>query len=101
MNATPNQRTPEEMRGLAISSDVLHVSHFMDEFCDALSPRIYKESVVVLQPAFVRNFPRTGVRENFSYCLEVSEMDEIEDLWDSVEADMVSDWVPVPGNEPF
>ena len=73
----------------------------MDEFCDALSPRIYKESVVVLQPAFVRNFPRTGVRENFSYRLEVSEMDEIEDLWDSVEADMVSDWVPVPGNEPF
>jgi hypothetical protein len=101
MNATPNQRTPKEMRGLAVSSDVLHVSHFIDEFCDVLSARTSKESVVVLQPTFVRNFPRTWVRGNSSYSLEVSEMDEFDDHWDSVVADMVSDWLPEGGHEPF
>ena len=101
MNTQPNQLTSAEMRGLASSSDVLHVSHLIDEFCDVFSSRIYKESVVVLQPTFVRNFPPTWVRGNSSYSLEVSEMDEFDDHWDSVVADMVSDWVPEAGNEPF
>ena len=103
MNIQPNQPTPTEMRGLASSSDVLHVSHLMDEFCDVFSLRIYKESVVVLQPSFVRNLPTLVWGANYSLEEKGSEMDEIEDHWDSVVADFGSpfSWLPEAGNEPF
>lgn len=101
MNTQPNQLSPAQMRGLASSSDVLHVSHLIDEFCDVFSSRIYKESVVVLQPSFVRNLPTLVWGANYSLVERGSEMDEFDDHWDSVVADMVSDWVPEAGNEPF
>lgn len=106
MKIQPNKLTPQAMRGLASSSDVLHVSHLMDEFCDVLSRPIYKESVVVLQPSFVRNLPAPVWGANSSpeeKGYEMDELAEIEAHWDSVEADFGSpfSWLPEGGHEPF